>query len=61
MFFRKCEKNGHPYIVLIVGALAAIGVLTVKQCGMEYIKQKWKKISRSMKNMPMPTCDGSME
>ena len=56
MFFRKCEKRGHPYIALMIGALAAVGVLAVKRCGMDYIKQKWQKMTSCMKNMPMPTC-----
>ena len=63
MFFRKYEKKGHPYIALMIGALAAVGICTVKRCGMDYIKQKWKKISSCMsfmqcvKNIKTSVCD----
>ena len=57
MFFRKCEKNGHPYIALMIGALAVVGAFTVKKYGTECIKQKWKKLCASVKNMEMPLCN----
>ena len=53
MFWKKCEKKGHPYIALMVGAFAVVGVLAVKQCGMQYIKEKWNKLTLAMKNMPV--------
>lgn len=57
MFFRKCEKKGHPYIALMVGALAVVGAFAVKNCSMDFIKKKWKKLTSSMKNMNMPMCN----
>ncbi len=57
MFFRKCEKKGHPYIALMIGALAVVGAVTVKNCGMDFIKKKWKKLTSSMKNVNMPVCN----
>ena len=52
MIFRKCEKKGHPILAVMVGALAVVGAFTVKKCGMDFIKQKWGKISSYLKNMP---------
>lgn len=58
MFWKKCEKKGHPYIALMIGAFAVVGVLAVKKCGMQYIKEKWTKLTSAMKNMPMcGSCD----
>lgn len=61
MFFRKCEKKGHPYIALMVGALAVVGAFAIKNTGMEFIKKKWKKLSCSMKNINMPVCNSGDE
>lgn len=57
MFFRKCEKKSHPYIALMIGALAVVGAFTVKKSSMDFIKAKWKKLTSSMKNMNMPVCN----
>ena len=51
MFFRKCEKKGHPYIALMVGALAVVGAFAIKNTGMEFIKKKWKKQALNIKNL----------
>ena len=57
MFFRKCEKKSHPYIALMIGALAVVGAFTVKKSSMDFIKAKWKKLTSSMKNMNMHICN----
>ena len=42
----------------MIGAFAVVGVLAVKKCGMQYIKEKWTKLTSAMKNMPMcGSCD----
>ena len=56
MFFRKCEKKGHPYLALVVGALAVVGALSLKKCGMDFMKQKWQKLTSAIKNMDIPMC-----
>ena len=34
MFFRKCEKKKHSIpIILTIGALAAIGAVSITRCG----------------------------
>ena len=53
MFWKKCEKKGHPYLALMIGALAFVGAITVKKSGMQFIKQKWSKLCSAMKNMSM--------
>lgn len=57
MFFRKCEKKSHPYIALMIGALALVGAFTVKKSSMDFIKSKWKKMKSSMKNINLPVCN----
>lgn len=56
MFSKKCDKKTHPLIAIMIGALTVVGAFTVKKCGMDFIKQKWGKITSALKNMPICSC-----
>lgn len=54
MFFKKCEKKGHPIIAIMIGALAVVGAFAVKKSGMQFIREKWNQLTSALKNA-MPT------
>lgn len=45
MFFKKCEKKHHPYMAAVIGALAVVGFCSIKKCGMDFVKEKWGKLT----------------
>ncbi len=55
MFFGKCEKKKHSAtLILTVGALAAIGAMSITKCGkqmMQCMKQKITDIFNKEKAM----------
>ena len=53
MFFKKCDKKTNPLIAIVIGTLAVVGAFTVKKSGMQFIKEKWSKMTSFIKNMPM--------
>ena len=51
MFSKKCDKKSHPYLAVMIGALAVVGAFAIKKCSMDFVKSKWCKLKNSMKNM----------
>ena len=45
MFFRKCEKKKHSIpIILTIGALAAIGAVSITRCSKDMMNCAWGKM-----------------
>ena len=45
MLLKKCEKRRHPYVFITIGALALVGVVSIKKAGSEMLKKRWKKMT----------------
>lgn len=51
MFFRKCEKKKHSSIpiILTIGALAAVGAVSITKCGKDMMNCAWDKMKSLFK------------
>ena len=58
---KKSDKKGHPYIILMVGALAAVGVFAIKNCSMNFIKSKFRGVGKAFVKMKNEACDACEE
>ena len=54
---KKSDKKGHPYIILMVGALAAVGVFAIKNCSMNFIKSKFHGMGKTLTKIKDEACD----
>ena len=54
MFWKTEKKSGHPAVMLMVGALAALGAVSVAKCSKNWMCKKGQKMVDCMKDMMKP-------
>ena len=57
--FGKCEKKkGHLGAAVVVGMLAAVGVIAITNKGKEMIKKKGQSLMDALKQVGGSNCEG---
>ena len=62
MFSKKCGKKKYGlYAVLMIGALAAVGAVSIKNCGKNALDTMLKKMKKFFKNTTDSMCPMNSE